>query len=54
MRVTELLLGIGVPGVSALPPYNSWSVADLGGRLTGTCSGDYSRIFVTGSAVVEV
>ena len=53
MRVTELLLGIGVPGVSALPPYNAWSVADLGGCLTGTCSGDYSRIFVTGSAVVK-
>ena len=53
MRVTELLLGIGVPGISALPPYNTWSVADLGRRLTGACSGDYSRIFVTGSAVVE-
>ena len=53
MHVTELLLKIEVPGVLALPPYNAWSIADLGRHLTDMCSDDNSRIFVTGSAVVE-
>ena len=53
MRATELLLGIEVPGVSALSSYSASSVADLSGRLTDACSGDDSGIFNAGSAVVE-
>ena len=53
MRATELLLGIEVPGVSALPSYSASRVADLSGRLTDACSGDGSGIFNTGSAVVD-
>ncbi|KAF8270697.1 glycoside hydrolase superfamily [Lactarius quietus] len=34
VRATELLLGIVVPGVPALQPYNASSVSDLSNRLT--------------------
>jgi len=53
VRATELLLGIVVPGVPALQPYNASSVSDLSNRLKDARSGDNSELFNNGSAVVN-
>lgn len=53
VRATELLLGIEVPEVAALPPYSASSVGGLSGRLTNACGGDDPGIFDTGSPVVN-
>ena len=53
VRATELLLGIAVPEIPALPSYHASNVADLSGRLTDACDSDNSELFNNRSAVVQ-